>query len=180
MSSIIDDHGIEDLASSCYPAVVRFFIQRGFSIEESQDLTQETFLQAYRGIRQFRGEAKIATWLFQIASNVYKQSLRMLSTQKRSSETLEFGVVISDGLPWIERERRDPLTRLLLGEQIRRLRHAVQGLPPQMQKVAFLRYVQDLKYHEIASLMSISIETVAAHLYQARKRLTKDIGPGLL
>lgn len=173
------DREIYDTVSSYYPSVRRFFIQRGFSVEESQDLTQETFLQAYRGIQRFRGDAKVATWLFQIASNVHKQLLRMWSTQKRSAEMLDIdglGAVLLAGLPWIERERRDPLTKLLLDEQTRRLHHAFQGLPRQMQKVVIRRYSHGLRYKEIADLMSISIETVAAHLHQARQRLIQELG----
>jgi RNA polymerase sigma-70 factor (ECF subfamily) len=47
-----------------YRSVYRFFEKRGFSTEECQDLTQETFLRVYKGMATFRGEARFETWLF--------------------------------------------------------------------------------------------------------------------
>jgi RNA polymerase sigma factor (sigma-70 family) len=59
----------------------------------------------------------------------------------------------------IERERRAALLK------------ALKELPPQMRICCELRYIRGLKYHEIAAVMKVSIETVKAHLHQARKRL---------
>ena len=63
-----------------------------------------------------------------------------------------------------ERERREALAR------------ALEGLPPQMRQVLTLRIDQDLKYREIAEVLQISIETVKAHLFQARQRLRTELG----
>ena len=63
-------------------------------------------------------------------------------------------------------------------ERSARLRSALQELPPQMRTCCVLRYVRGLKYQEIATVMKISIETVKAHLHQARKRLIEKLGDG--
>ena len=60
---------------------------------------------------------------------------------------------------------------MLTGERSRLLREALEELPPQMKKAVLLRVTGDMKYREIAEEMEVSIETVKAHLYQARQHL---------
>ncbi|MBI3952228.1 MAG: sigma-70 family RNA polymerase sigma factor [Acidobacteria bacterium] len=59
-----------------YRPVYRFFEKRGFSVDESHDLTQETFIQVYKGMGTFRREARFERWLFQIAANTFQKALR--------------------------------------------------------------------------------------------------------
>ena len=76
----------EELFRRYYRPVVAFFVRRGFSIEESRDLAQETFLRVFKNMDSFRGESAVETWLFQIAGNLYKNTLRSLQTQKRDAQ----------------------------------------------------------------------------------------------
>jgi RNA polymerase sigma-70 factor (ECF subfamily) len=73
--------------------------------------------------------------------------------------------VVEKGSP-----ERDPLRVILTEEETRLLWRAMEHLPPQMRQAVLLR-IRDLKYREIAELMHVSIETVKAHLYQARQHL---------
>jgi RNA polymerase sigma-70 factor (ECF subfamily) len=70
---------------------------------------------------------------------------------------------------------QSPLEDLLEKERLDRLRAAILEMPPQMRRCFFLRYLRGYKYREIAYLMKISIQTVRAHLHQARSRLTLDL-----
>jgi RNA polymerase sigma-70 factor, ECF subfamily len=166
----ISDEGVnvspEELFLHYYRSIVTFFVRRGFSLEESRDLAQETFLLVYRKWDSFRGESSAETWLFQIAANLYKQRLRFLATRKRDAQevSLESSMVFTDSIA-------DPLTSTLTSEEADILRKAIKDLPPQMREVVYLRIAGDLKYREIADVMHISIETVKAHLYQARMQL---------
>jgi RNA polymerase sigma-70 factor (ECF subfamily) len=161
-----------------YRGVVQFFRQRGFSSEDSLDLAQDTFLQVYRRIDGFRGEAEVGTWIYQIALNVYKQTLRVQSAQKRplvvrGIDGLE--EIDLEGVTWLDRRRRDPLNELLLEELSRFVHDTIGELPPQMRRATFLRYNRGLKYREIADVMRISIDTVKAHLFQARAHLWRKL-----
>lgn len=162
----------EELHQRYYRPVVAFFVRRGFPREESFDLAQETFLRVYKNMEGFRKESSVETWLFQIAGNLYKNTLRGQSTLKRDAEevpleTPEGELVVG---PWAS-EDEGPLSTMLAGERARLLREALQSLPPQMKQAVLLRVDRDLKYREIADLMRVSIETVKAHLYQARQQL---------
>ncbi len=166
----------EDLFRRYHRPVVSFFLRRGFSVDESRDLAQETFLRVYRNRESFRGDSSIETWLFQIAANLYKNQLRTQGTLKRDREEIpleesEAGTVALDG-----EGENDPLEAILGREREKLLRDALAELPPQMKKAVFLRVDGDLKYREIAEEMSVSIETVKAHLYQARQHLRDRLG----
>jgi RNA polymerase sigma-70 factor, ECF subfamily len=159
----------EDLYRQYYRPVVAFFARRGFSLEESRDLAQETFLRVFKNMGSFRGESAVETWLFQIAGNLYKNTLRSLQTQKRDAQ--EVSLESTEAVVQLGCRESDPLHEVLTEEEYRLLWDAVEDLPPQMRQAVFLRVDGDLKYREIADVMHVSIETVKAHLYQARQQL---------
>jgi RNA polymerase sigma-70 factor (ECF subfamily) len=161
-----------------YRPVFYSFLRRGFSNEVSQDLAQETFLRVHKGLADFRCESRFETWLFQIAANLFRNTLRSQSTLKRDAPEVSLDEAVerqaeeqgSNGLIW-DSKAAGPLDTVLAAERVEVLRSALEGLPAQMRRCVTLRVEQDLKYREIAELMRISIETVKAHLYQARQQL---------
>jgi len=153
-----------------------FFSRRGFPADLCQDLAQETFLKVHKGLPTFRREARFETWLFQIAANLYRNTLRSQSTQKREAQEVSLDEIAEHepacGCLSTEGESSEgPLAQVLTEEQARVLRSALEGLPTQMRRCVLLRVDQDLRYREIADLMRVSIDTVKAHLYQARQQL---------
>ena len=162
--------------------VFSFFAKRGFSTEECQDLVQETFLRVYRSLGTFRGDARFETWLWQIAANVYRNTLRSQSTQKRDAEMVGLDEPLGgapeegDRSTLLEAGGRGPLDGVLADERSKLLRSALEDLPVQMRRCVLLRVDQDLKYREIADLMKVSIDTVKAHLFQARQALKSKLG----
>lgn len=159
----------EELFRRYHRPVVYFFMKRGFSSEESRDLAQETFLRVFKNMDSFRGESTVETWLFQIAGNLYKNTLRSLQTQKRDAQEVSLESTEGVVLEWKSKEG-DALRAILTEEKSQKLHAALKDLPPQMRQAVLLR-VRDLKYREIADVMHVSIETVKAHLYQARQHL---------
>jgi RNA polymerase sigma-70 factor (ECF subfamily) len=182
--AITDDLGPGESSYMCTPEelfrryerpVVAFFLHRGFSFEESRDLAQETFLRVFKNMGSFRGESAVETWLFQIAANLYKNTLRSLQTQKRDAQEVPLESTEAIVVEWKSKEG-DALGAILSEERSQRLRAALKDLPPQMRQAVFLRVDGDLKYREIADVMHVSIETVKAHLYQARQHLRDRLG----
>ena len=154
----------------------RFFENRGFSPEESQDLIQETFLRVYKGVGGFRGEARWEHWLFRIAANTASKALRHRGAAKRASQSVPLeGEDVADS-PGGSAETPAPLRRLLGQEMKERLVQAVDGLPAQMRRCVRLRMIQDLDYGEIAEILQISPSTVKVQLFKARKRLQMELG----
>lgn len=167
------------------PRVFHFFAKKGFTVEESRDLTQESFVRVFTGIATYRGAITFDQWLFDIATNVYRKEIRQRHAEKRDGfeESLEAersGDAAEEGAgsttPLVA-SAPSPFEMLAAREERARLRAALQKLPPNMRACCRLRYEQSLKYEEIARVMGISIETVKAHLHQAKKRLTQALRP---
>lgn len=172
------DKEFSEVVLQYYRPVWGVIRRHGFSDEEARELTQETFLRVYKGWTKFRGEAQLSTWIFQIARNIALNEVRSRATLKRDAAEVSMeeaydrdgekvgGVIyIQEGIGI------DPLEAALAAERSRMLREAVEDLSPQMRRCVKLRVERDLKYREIGEIMNISIDTVKAHLFQARQIL---------
>ena len=159
-----------------YRPVSYYFARRGCSREECQDLTQETFLGVYKGMERYREESNVETWLFVIAANIWRNWLRGRSAQKRNAPELSLEQT-AEGIEMTAATSRDdhPLDRMLAGERWDLLRQEVEELPPRMRCCLLLRLDQGLRYREIATIMSISVQTVKSQLHQARERLKERL-----
>lgn len=166
---------LADLFQEYGPSITYFFARRGFLPEDCQDLTQETFLKAYRGLARFRNDAELKTWILRIATNVWKNALRSKKAQKRDDGlTVPIEAVMNEDGPPAGDELHGPpgaLDRILRDEGRRMLRDAVAELPPRMQRCVQLRIDRAMKYREIAAIMQVSVDTVKTQLHQARQRL---------
>ena len=141
------------------------------SQEEALDTTQEIFLRVWRGLPGFRGEAKLSTWVFQIAWN-YLRAYR-----RKMGRSLEF---ISDEWPGGEdviataRDAApDPEHRARAAEALERVETALQELPEHYRVVVWLRDGEDLSYQEIADALDLPIGTVRSRLARARDALRR-------
>jgi RNA polymerase sigma-70 factor (ECF subfamily) len=176
------DRLFEELFRDHYPAVVRYFVRRGFSPEESRDLAQETFVRVHRYLGTLRDCKAGKSWVFTVAINLYRNELRSRAAKKRASFERSLEELTPGEQGSIVGEAADPgrpgeaLERLLTLEQLKLLREAIDELPPRMRQAVFLRVDQDLKNREIAVVMDVAVDTVKALLHQARKRLREILG----
>ncbi|MEM9552925.1 MAG: sigma-70 family RNA polymerase sigma factor [Acidobacteriota bacterium] len=162
-----------------YQPVARFFSNRGFDRDRALDLAQETFIGVYRGVDSFRHESSEETWLFRIATNIWRNELRSRSADKRSADetSLEALLEVGHEPSGADDDRDDSaLDGVLEQERARLLLEAIDELPAQMRRCIQLRVGQDMKYREIADTMQISIQTVKSQLFQARSRLRDRLG----
>jgi RNA polymerase sigma-70 factor, ECF subfamily len=163
-----------------FPRVRAFFSKRTGSPTEIEDLAQETFLRAHRGLVPFTRSAAFEAWLFEIAGNVWNNACRDRHAAKRTGQeaplelldSVSTAVASPPGGP----APRDPLRSYLDREQLALIDKALGSLPAKMRLCTVLRYHQDLKYREIADVTGIGIGTVKAHLYQAHKKLKDLLG----
>jgi RNA polymerase sigma-70 factor (ECF subfamily) len=159
-----------------YAQILRFFRRKGFDPEDCRDLTQETFISVYKGIKELRQDEQFESWLFAIAHNVWCRMIERCSAQKRSLRpvSLEGESESEDKSPIADRiadGRADPFTITLEKEKLAKLSEALENLPQQMRRCTQLCVVHQLSHVEVAALMDISVNTVKAHLHQARKML---------
>lgn len=161
-----------------YSWVVRFFKSLGYTVQDSEDLAQDTLERVLRQIGSFRGEGSFKSWLFAAASNLHRNERRRLHREKRNAPEVSIDATTEDGSRLHDPPSPDasPAREVYDREREEALARAVNALPPQMRQVLQLRIGQDLKYREIATVLGISVETVKAHLFQARKRLGEELG----
>lgn len=163
------------------PRIRSFFLSKGFSPQESDDLTQDVFLRVFKSIDTFRRESRFERWLWEITGHIYSNEIRRRRTEKRAAreQSLDAAMETEDGstpslvIPSADPSPEDEVVR---NQRSKALHAALQELPDQMRRCCILRYERGLKYQEIATVMGISIETVKAHLHQARKRLMALLG----
>jgi RNA polymerase sigma-70 factor (ECF subfamily) len=140
--------------------------------EEARDLTQETFVKAYRNLSTFRGESSFTTWLYRIASNVTIDHIR--KHQRVQVGGYDDQVAVreeGDGRWEPDHLRRSPGRDLERQQLYQRVMDAMQTLPPDQRQVVLLREIEGFSYREIAEAMGIPEGTVMSRLFYARKRL---------
>ncbi|HJZ75441.1 MAG TPA: RNA polymerase sigma factor [Vicinamibacterales bacterium] len=137
--------------------------------EDASDLTQDVFLRAYRGLRAFRGQSSIATWLHRIAVNV---CLNRVSAKAAPVEPLESQQV--------EDTRGETASeRLLRHERGARVRAAIAQLPPKQRAALILRTYHDMSHQEIAGVLKSSAGAVKANVFHALRGLKRLLGEDL-
>ena len=125
-----------------YAQILRFFRRKGFDPEVCRDLTQETFVSVYKGLKDLRQEEQFESWLFAIAHNVWCSLIENRAAQKRSATVLSLEECESDDRPSIAARLADPgadpLTVALEKEKLEKLHEALVHLPQQMRHCAQL------------------------------------------
>ena len=140
----------------------------------AEDVAQETFVRAWRGLGRFRGESSFRTWLYRIATNVARTHLDRRGRQARiadrslddEAEPLQAGDVPSPA--------PDPETSLVAREAIDR---ALAELPDELRLALVLRDVEGLDYQEIAGVTGAPIGTVESRIFRARRRMRTLLRP---
>jgi RNA polymerase sigma-70 factor (ECF subfamily) len=128
--------------------------------EDAADLVQETFLAAMKSAGNFRGEARLTTWLIAILRNQY--SLHLRGRKKWKFATLEAAAAAraDDPAPPIRPEVVAILER-------------VHRLPEELRTALVLFYLEGMRYQEIAEAMECPVGTIRSRLFEARERLKK-------
>jgi RNA polymerase sigma-70 factor (ECF subfamily) len=145
--------------------------------EAAKDLVQETFLNAYRGFKQFRGDAQVSTWLYTIAS---RACLRMRRRRKGAPErelSLDEFVPTSEG----EFRLQVPVEGLspeeaLQNKQLRQaLDDAINKLPKKYKMVLVLRDMEGLSAKEVGTIMGLNERAVKSRLHRARLFVRREL-----
>lgn len=153
-----------------HPRIFATLIGRTRNRDDAEDLTQVTFLRAYRGLGGFRGEAAFSTWLMQIALNVCTTHMRAKQARRSWHEAIEVqGSEYRDTWEPAGSERPDEV--LAKKECQDRLKTGIQNLPEQYRKAVWLRYIKDRSYAEIAEELNVPMGTLKTWLYRARLEL---------
>ncbi len=143
---------------------------------EVQDVAQEAFIKAYRGLGNFRGDSAFYTWLYRIAINTAKNYLVTLGRR-----TPDYGVDAQDAEQYESgaalREYATP-ERMLLSEEIGEVvSGGIESLPEDLKVAITLREFEGMSYEEIAVVMECPIGTVRSRIFRAREAIDKKLKP---
>jgi RNA polymerase sigma-70 factor (ECF subfamily) len=162
------------------PSVAKFFANRRFSQDDVHDLTQETFLTAFRALPTLRSKENFEAWLFTIAANKWRNACRDLATARSHVRELAADDRLEaeeDPAVTADRYRRDnPLRNTLIDEEHRLLREAIANLSPPLRSAVLLRLDQGLSYDEIATVLRVPMGTVKSRLHEATRQLQCSLG----
>ena len=139
--------------------------------ELAEELTQETFVRAYRGIGGMNPETKLSTWLFGIARNVARESLRARIRANRHVDLEDESVLdLSDKEPV-------PVERLLSKELNDVVRRSLAALDEDKRTVFTLKVFHQCSYEEIASITGFSLAKLKSDLHRARAEMRRRVKP---
>jgi RNA polymerase sigma-70 factor (ECF subfamily) len=148
------------LYDACHAPVYRL-AARMVGEEDAADVTQQTFLQAFRGMPQFDGRSKFQTWMHRLAVNESLQHLRR--KHRHPSQSLDHPPADNRN-DANDVDHRDALA------------YALGRIDPQLRAIFHLREVEGLSYREIAEVVHLPEGTVASRLSRARHELRQHLG----
>jgi RNA polymerase sigma-70 factor (ECF subfamily) len=134
--------------------------------EDASDLVQETFVRAWKGLRNFKGHAALSTWLYRVAVNV---SLNRVSKKRPESESIDVD-------RFVDTSSDAPGAALRRAERARAVRRAINELPEKQRATLILRTYHDLSHQEIADILESSVGAVKANFFHALANLKKILG----
>lgn len=140
------------------------------NLADAQDITQDTFIQAYEKLGQLRDPEKLASWLHKIAINACREWQRSLPEQILSIDAPE-NQRLRDDLP---SSSNLPEENLEAKEKHQAIKEILNRLSDKVRLTTTLFYIDDLSYQEISNFLGVSIPTVKSRLYKARMQLRKE------
>jgi len=162
-----------------YDELVRRYQERIYSAmyhmtsnhEDASDLTQESFIKAYRALKSFKGDSSFFTWLYRIAIN---KAINFLKQRKQAHEMSLDDIDLNaehdpDILTLIS--EKTPRRQAALSELQVRLNEAMQKLSEPHRLVVTLHDIQGLPHEEIGRIMKCNVATVRTRLFYARQQL---------
>jgi len=157
----------EAVVSAHHEEIYRYLRRLIWPSAEAEDLSQETFLHAYRAFARLPEGANIRAWLFTIASNLARNHFRSESRRRRA-----YGEVRAAG-----RGRADPPPEeALLSRETGAMIEALVRRLPFKQRLAFTqRKIHGLGYEAIAESLGCSAETARAHVFQALRKIRRGL-----
>ncbi|HLM59353.1 MAG TPA: sigma-70 family RNA polymerase sigma factor [Pyrinomonadaceae bacterium] len=136
--------------------------------DEAKDAAQETFISAYRNLKNFRGDAKVSSWLHRIAVN---QCLTIKRRTKTRSESYLADEENAEERVFVAPSRLMPSKTTEQSERLNLVRQAVQSLPVDLRQVIVMKEFEEMTFQEISDALELPLSTVKSRLYTALKQL---------
>ncbi|MEP7213828.1 MAG: sigma-70 family RNA polymerase sigma factor [Acidobacteriota bacterium] len=140
--------------------------------DDARDAAQEAFIAAFRNIKNFRGDAKVSSWLHRIAVNQCLTTKRR--TKSRSEDYLNVETEEESRI-FVAPAKLSPLRTTEQNERMTLVRQAVTSLPEELREVVVMKEFEEMTFQEISEVLELPLSTVKSRLYTALKQLRRKL-----
>lgn len=162
------------------PKILRYLI-RLVGQYEAEDLTQEVFIKIESGLKNFRGDSKLSTWIYRIATNTAVDRMRKSEFKYKGYDTISSDFKAEDySVPVhkksIAEEKVETADQQIVKKEMNTcIRNFIENLNENYRSVLILSEIEGLKNKEIAEVLNVSLDTVKIRLHRARTQLRKKL-----
>lgn len=175
-----DQAAFDEMVSRYWDRIYSMVHQLLRNQQDAEEVTQDAFIRAHRGLVNFRGDSAFSTWLYQIATNLARNRYWYWWRRKRDKSVsfdapvgAENDMTLADIIP-AEVETPDDIT--VTAEFVSRIGKGMEKLSSKHREILTLRNVKNLSYEEIAEILNISVGTVKSRIARARDSLKAKLG----
>jgi len=161
-----DTEAFDELVRRTYGDVFKLAVRLTGNETDANDVVQDTYVRAFRGLRRFRGDAQFSTWLYRIASNC-ASSFTARRSRQRCDSLSEAGELIQTN------PDQDPTLQAEASTLRQTIERALEQLPQRLRAVVVLKHLEDLSHREIAERLGISESATKVRLHRARNTLRR-------
>lgn len=169
-----DREAFTELVRSTYRSMYELALRITGDVHDASDALQEAYLRAFKGVRRFRGESDVRSWLYRVTANT------ALTHRRRRGREAERLTGDSDGVAlWPDQSAgADPQASASLRDELARLQRAIAHLPPQLRHALVLRELHGWSHEEVARELGISVSAAKVRVLRARRKLGEWLGAG--
>lgn len=172
MDRSLSSEAFAEIHASHRDRILRYLHRMTRDLPRAEELTQETFLRASRALGDFRGEAKVSTWLYRIAANLWLDERRKESARGRQAQQLPLDPADAPDTASLSISGPKLPDQLLEESEMGScVREFVDRLPPDHRVAIILHDLEGLKNREIAAILGCSLDAVKIRIHRARGRL---------
>ncbi|MCR6657133.1 MAG: sigma-70 family RNA polymerase sigma factor [Opitutus sp.] len=175
-----DQSAFDEMVSRYWDRIYSMVHQLLRNAQDAEEVTQDAFIRAHRGLVNFRGESAFSTWLYQIATNLARNRYWYWWRRKRDfSVSLDAPVSSENSTTLAEiipAELETPDDIAVTQEFVSRISRGMDRLSAKHREILILRNVKNMAYEEIAEILGISVGTVKSRIARARESLRSKLG----
>jgi len=174
----LEEMEFEEIYEEFQPKILNYLAQL-MGPDEAEDMAQEVFAKVSRGLAGFKGQSKLSTWIYRIATNTAIDKLRSSAHGHASvQDSLEGTAGVENNAPRICQTDTPTDQKVIRKEMSECVRQYVDRLPPGHRTVLVLSELEGFKNREIADILQITVENVKTRLHRARARLKQELDEG--
>lgn len=175
--------GFRAIHDTFRPKILRY-LARMVGQDEAEDLAQTVMVKVSEGLRDFRGDSELSTWIYRIATNAALDRLRSPAFHHAgqnvgSPETTMDGDVDSEQVKIPLEQQTPSVEATAMREEMNAcIREFIERLPENYKTAMVLSELEEFRNSEIAEILGVSLDTIKIRLHRARERLRKELKAG--